>query len=162
MILTIVVAVDENGLIGRDGDLPWRLPADLAHFKRTTMGKPIVMGRKTWESIGRPLPGRTNVVISRDPAFRAEGALVLHDPAEVADRLADHEEVCIIGGAEIYRLFLPLCRRIELTRVHAEIEGDTWFPPLDPAQWHEIAREERAADEKNAHPMTFITLERRS
>ncbi len=162
MLLTLVVAMDEANLIGNGGELPWRLPADLAHFKKLTMGKPIVMGRKTWASIGRPLPGRDNVVLTRDRDFAAEGVTVLHSPDEVARRFQDREEICIIGGAEIYRIFLPMASRIELTRVHGRFPGDVWFPDLDADDWRETARRRREADEKNPCPMSFITLERKS
>lgn len=154
----IVVATDRRGLIGRDGDLPWRLPADLAHFKRVTMGHSVVMGRKTWDSIGRPLPGRRNLVLSRSTDFRPDGAEVLPGLSELLEAVADEEKVMIIGGAGIYRLFLPLCRAAHLTEVDAVFEGDTFLPVLDRRVWREVARERRAPDAKNPHAMSFLHL----
>jgi len=165
--VTLIVATDRAGVIGIDGRLPWHLPADLAHFKRTTMGKPIIMGRKTYASIGRPLPGRTSIVLTRSPGFVAEGCVVVHDvdaalraaasalAADAADR-----EAMVIGGAEIYRLFLPRANRIQLTRIDATFDGDTQFPVLEESMWTETRREDRAPDERNPYPIAFITLER--
>ena len=161
-IITIVVASDERGGIGIEGRLPWHLPADLRRFKTLTMGKPIVMGRRTWDSIGRPLPGRRSIVISRNCDLAIEGAEVVHS-LDQALRAADGEpEVCVIGGAEIFALALPVARRIELTRVHATVEADTWFPAIDDDAWHETHRERHAPDARHAWPFSFITLERRS
>ncbi|GGO37922.1 dihydrofolate reductase [Deinococcus humi] len=157
--LTFVVAMAENRVIGRDGDLPWRLPADLAHFKRLTVGKPVVMGRKVYDSIGKPLPERQNIVLTRNPAFQAPGCAVVHSPLEALDAAGNVPEIMIIGGEEIYRLYLSQVGRVELTLVHAEIEGDTVFPVL-PGEWSETARRERAADERNPYDLTFMTLER--
>lgn len=148
----------ENRVIGKDGDLPWRLPADLAHFKRLTVGKPVVMGRKVYDSIGRPLPDRQNIVLTRNPEFQAPGCVVVHSPEE-ALKAAAGPEIMIIGGEEIYRLYLPQVERVELTLVHAEIGGDTFFPEL-PGQWTETARRERAADERNPYDLSFLTLDR--
>jgi dihydrofolate reductase len=155
--VTLVVAMGRNRVIGRDGEMPWHLPADLAHFKRITMGHPIVMGRRTWETIGKALPGRENVVITRDTTYDAPGCTVVHS-LEAA--LAEREgEVMVIGGGEIYRQALDHATRIHMTVVDAEPEGDVSFPGLDPS-WRTVAREDRAADEKNAHDLRFITLER--
>ncbi len=156
--LTFVVAMAENRVIGKDGDLPWRLPADLAHFKRLTVGKPVVMGRKVYDSIGRALPDRQNIVLTRNPEFQAPGCVVAHSPEE-ALKAADGPEIMVIGGEEIYRLYLPQVERVELTLVHAKIGGDTFFPEL-PGQWMETARRERAADERNPYALSFLTLER--
>lgn len=145
-----------NNVIGRDNGLPWRLPEDLEHFKTVTMGKPVLMGRKTHESIGKPLPGRTNLVLTRDPGWRAEGVVVVHSIAEALQG----DEVAGIGGAEIFRLLIPLAARIYLTRIEADIPGDTVFPPLDYSQWVETDSRRFAADERNAYDMTFVTLER--
>jgi dihydrofolate reductase len=145
-----------NNVIGRDNGLPWRLPADLAHFKTVTMGKPVLMGRKTHESIGKPLPGRTNLVLTRDTGWKAQGVVVVHSIAEALQG----DEVAGIGGAEIYRLLIPLAARIYLTRIEADIPGDTVFPPLDYSQWVETDSRRFAADERNAYDMTFVTLER--
>ncbi|MEZ6196214.1 MAG: dihydrofolate reductase [Planctomycetota bacterium] len=158
--LEIVVATDRRGLIGRAGGLPWHLPADLAHFKRTTLGHPVVMGRTTWDSIGRPLPGRRNLVLSRDPAFRPEGAEVLGGLAALVAAVRDEDRVMIIGGARIYRQFLPLCDRVHLTEVDGVFAGDTYFPTLDRRRWREVARRRRDADERNPHPMSFLEFER--
>lgn len=142
--------------------MPWHLPADLAHFKQLTMGKPVLMGRLTWESIGKPLPGRTNLVLSRDSAWRAEGARRVGS-LEEALRLAEQggaSELMVIGGAEVYRQALPGAQRIYLTRVHAEPWGDTLFPELDPDEWQEVGRREQLSDERNAWDLTFVVLKR--
>ena len=157
--LTYVVAMAENRVIGRDGDLPWRLPADLAHFRRLTVGRPVIMGRKVYDSIGKPLPDRTNIVLTRNPDFAAPGCVVVHSAQQALDAAGDAPEIMIIGGEEIYRLYLPQTARIELTLVHAQIEGDTFFPEL-PGQWCETARRERAADGRNPYDLSFVTLER--
>lgn len=159
MKLSIMVAVAENGVIGRGGQLPWRLPADLARFKAMTLGKPVLMGRRTWESIGRPLPGRRNVVISRQAGYRAEGAEVFPDVDSALAAVDGEAEVTVIGGAEIYRLLLPRAAILNITRVHAKVEGDTYFPELD-AGWRRVDHQERPADEKNAYAMTFERWER--
>ncbi len=162
MRITLVVAASENDVIGRDGDLPWRLPADLAHFKRVTMGKPIVMGRKTFESIGRPLPGRLNIVLSRDSRAVADGCVVvdsLQRAAEVA-REQGHAELVVIGGAAVYAAALEQAESILLTRVHAVVDGDTSLPPLDPDAWRVVAVERHEADELNEFPYSFLELHR--
>lgn len=138
--IVLVVAAAENGVIGRDGAMPWHLPQDLKRFRQMTVGHPVVMGRKTFESIGRPLPGRHNIVLTRDPLWRAEGATVAPNLAEAIaaaglDPRARAEAIFVIGGAEIYALALPIATRIELTRVHAHPAGDTFFRAPDPAQW---------------------------
>src|SRR5690606_39551890 len=138
MKVTLVVAIAENGVIGRDGDLPWRLSTDMKRFKATTMGKPVVMGRKTWESFPkRPLPGRHNIIVTRDPAYAAEGAstAVSLDAALALARADGAEEACVIGGGEIYAAALPLADTLDVTHILAEIEGDSWFPAIDPATW---------------------------
>ena len=158
-ILSFVVAMARNGIIGQDNQLPWRLPADLRHFKAVTMGKPIIMGRKTYESIGRPLPGRTNIVLTRAPDYTAEGCLVVHSVEEALAAAGDAEEVMIIGGAELYRQLLPRADRIYLTRVEEDVAGDTYFPQLDADRWHERSREAHAPDADNPHAYSFILLE---
>ncbi|MEM8814960.1 MAG: type 3 dihydrofolate reductase [Pseudomonadota bacterium] len=155
-----MAAVSANGIIGRDGELPWRLPEDLRYFKRLTLGKPVVMGRKTWESIGRPLPGRHNIVITRQPDYVAEGATVAHSPDAALALLTGEPEVMIIGGGAIYRAFLESAERIYLTEVDAEIDGDASFPPLDESLWTEVSREVHAADERHAHAYAFVRLDR--
>lgn len=159
--VSLVVAADEEGGIGRGGGLPWHLPADLKHFRALTMGKPVIMGRRTWESIGRPLPGRRNVVVSRQPSLQVPGCEVAGSLDDALRLVDDAAEACVIGGAEIYRLALPLADLIHLTRVHARVEADTFLPPLDPQEWRLQSREEHAADERHAYPFSFITLERR-
>lgn len=158
--VSIIVATDDRGGIGRDGQLPWRLPEDLQRFKRITMGKPIVMGRRTWESIGRALPGRHNIVISRQPGLAAPGATVARSLDAALLAAGDVPEVCVIGGGEIYRLALPLAEEIHLTRVHALVDADTFFPAPDPTEWEEIGREDRPADERHEHPYSFVKLVR--
>jgi dihydrofolate reductase len=158
--VSIVVAADEHGGIGRAGQLPWHLPDDLRRFKALTMGRTIVMGRRTWDSIGRPLPGRTSLVVSRNPRLVLQGATV-HPSLEAALAAAgDVPEACVIGGAEIFRAALPLADVIHLTRVHASVEADTFLPPIDVSEWEEVAREEHPADERHAHAMSFVTLRR--
>jgi len=165
MILSLVVARADNGIIGRDNALPWRLPPDLRHFKRLTVGKPVVMGRRTFESIGKPLPGRHNIVLTRDPLWRAEGVTVVANLAEAIaaaglNPLARADEVMIIGGAQIYAEALPSARRVHLTEVHAAPDGDTLLPAFDPARWTETAREDHAP-EADAPGYSFVTLERK-
>jgi len=159
--VTLIVAVADNGVIGRDNTLPWHLPEDLKRFKRITMGKPIVMGRKTFESIGKPLPGRLNIVVTRDVHYRREGVTVVHD-VDAALRVAGTaEEVMVIGGSELFRLFLPRATHVHLTRVHGEIAGDVFWPALDEKVWGVVGRENFAADERHAYAMTFESWERR-
>jgi dihydrofolate reductase len=160
-LVSLIVAMAHNGVIGRDNTLPWRLSEDLKRFKASTMGKPILMGRKTFESIGRALPGRLNLVLTREHAWSAPGVIAVHSVSEALARAAHATELVVIGGAEIYRLVLPLAERIYLTHVHADVPGDTFFPAFDAAQWVDVAREAYPADERNAYPVTFVTLERR-
>jgi uncharacterized protein len=150
-LVSIVVAIDERGGIGRDGRLPWRLPDDLQHFKRVTLGKPIIMGRKTWDSIGRPLPGRQNIVVSRQPELHLHGATVVPSIAAAFAAAGDVPEICVIGGAEIYRLALPQADLAYLTLVHATVTADTHLPALDPDEWHEVARDFHQRDAQHAH-----------
>jgi dihydrofolate reductase len=159
--ISIVAAMDRNRLIGRGNALPWRLPADLARFKAITWGHPILMGRRTFESLGRALPGRTNIVLTRDPAYRAEGAVVVRGLDQALDAAGEAEEVFVIGGASFYAQCLPLAQRLYLTRVDAELEGDAWFPSFDEDEWREVAREVHDADARNPHPYAFVVLERR-
>ncbi|HUP92245.1 MAG TPA: dihydrofolate reductase [Solimonas sp.] len=160
-IISLVAAMDQRRLIGRSGQLPWRLPKDLQHFKALTLGKTVLMGRKTWDSLFiQPLPQRQNWVLSRDPKFVAPGARVFHDLGEA---LAEHQagELVVIGGADLYRQTLDHAQRIYLTEVEAEFHGgDAWFPALDAGQWIETQREAHAADERHAHAYRFVTLER--
>ncbi|HEY9545225.1 MAG TPA: dihydrofolate reductase [Solimonas sp.] len=158
--LSLVVAMDENRLIGRANGLPWRLPDDMKQFKRVTTGHTILMGRKTWDSLGRPLPERDNWVLTRDPHFAAAGARIFHT---LDDVLAAHldGELMVIGGAELYRQTLPLAQRIYLTEVQARVEdGDAWFTDFDRSAFRETQSESHGADERHAHPFRFVTLER--
>lgn len=162
MRITLVVAASENDVIGRDGDLPWRLPSDLAHFKRVTMGKPVVMGRKTWDSIGRPLPGRLNIVLSRKTSTVADGCVVVDSLDTAVEVAADQgsDELVVIGGSGVYAEALPRADTILLTRVHVVVEGDTFLPPMDPDAWRVVAVERHEADELNEHPFSFLELRR--
>jgi dihydrofolate reductase len=159
-IITLVVALAENGVIGSGNRMPWHLPADLKRFKALTMGKPILMGRKTFEAIGRPLPGRRNIVLSRSAGYGPPGIEVVGSVDEALAVTAAAPELMVIGGAEIYRLFLSRAQRMHLTRVHAPIVGDTRFPNCDWNEWRKVDRSTHPKDEKNAYAMTFLTLER--
>ncbi len=159
MIISLIVAVADNGVIGQDNALPWRLPGDLKRFKALTMGKPIIMGRKTFDSIGKPLPGRTNIVITRQSDLQIVGCTVVGSLDEAFGSV-QADEYMIIGGAEIYRQALPQAQRVYLTQVHATISGDAFFPLLEPTQWHETSRDDVPADDQNQFAHSFITLER--
>jgi len=161
MRIAIIVGMDEQGVIGVDDRLPWRLSADLQNFKATTMGKPIIMGRKTHESIGRPLPGRENIIITRNSEYQSEGCVVLHSLDDAFEHCREAEEVMIMGGAELYQQTLDVASRIYLTEVHARVAGDTWFPDYDRDAWREIERRDFRADEKNEHDYSFVVLEKR-
>ena len=161
-MISSVVAVSRNGAIGREGGLPWHISSDLKRFKEITMGKPVVMGRKTWESLPRkPLPGRRNIVITQQKDYRAEGADVAASPEAALLLVPDAPEVAVIGGGEIYRLFWPLVNRLYLTEVDLEVEGDTHFPAVDPAEWREVARELHPKGEKDTASFTLRVLDRR-
>ena len=158
-MISLIVAASENHVIGRDGELPWRLSDDLKRFKAVTMGKPIVMGRKTWESIGRPLPGRQNIVITRQPGYLAEGCDVVATVDQAVAVAGEAAEIMVIGGSEIYALFLPAAARLYLTRVHAELEGDAFFPaPGD--DWRLVSNTPQAADENNEFDVSYRVYER--
>jgi len=156
--ITIIVAKSNNGIIGKDGDLPWRLPEDLKRFKRLTTGNIVVMGRKTYDSIGRPLPNRKNIVISRNTSLKIEGVEVEHDLIDVLKRNQE-ENVYVIGGGQIYVDSLPLTEKLEVTEVDVELVGDTSFPEIDSSQWKEIFREKRVDSESNL-TYSFVSLER--
>ena len=161
MIISMIAAMDFNRLIGNNNQLPWYLPADFSHFKAMTMGKPIVMGRKTFESIGKPLPGRQNIVLSRNPEVKFEGADCVSDFSQAVSLVGDEvEEIIIIGGSSIYEMLLPEIDRMYLTYVDAEFSGDAWFPTFDKNQWIETEVVERPADEKNVYNCRFVTLEK--
>ncbi len=163
----MIVAVAEDGVIGHQGGLPWHLSPDLRHFRRVTMGHPMVMGRLTWDSIGRPLPGRESVVISRQPGFRAEGARVscgVEDGLALAERLARErgvEEIMVIGGAQLFEAVRPRADRIYLTRIHARFPGDVLFAPVDPDLWELVSSSERLRDDRSGLDYTFLVLDRR-
>jgi dihydrofolate reductase len=158
--VSLIVAVADNGVIGRENALPWHLPEDLKRFKRITLGKPIVMGRKTFESIGKSLPGRLNIVVTRDADYRRDGVTVVHDVADALCAAGAAKEVMIIGGADLFRLFLPHATRAHITRVHGDVTGDVYWSALDTAEWRVVEREEFAADERHAYAMTFESWER--
>ncbi len=160
MRLSLIVAAADNRVIGHKGVIPWRLPADLKRFKSLTLGKPVIMGRKTWESLPkRPLEGRQNIVISRDPGYRADGARVVHDFESALWAAANVEEVMVLGGAEIFALALPAADRIYWTAVHISPEGDSVFPLFDHALWREVSREDHPA-QGEAPACSFVTLDR--
>lgn len=165
MRISLIAAMDNHRLIGKDNALPWRLPADMQHFKALTMGKPIIMGRKTFESIGRPLPGRTNIVVTRDAGYTPAGVLIAHnlnDALDAAqDAAGDAGEAMVAGGANVYFQFLPRTDRMYLTIVHGQFKGDAWFPAYDRRDWGVIHEEHHPADEKNTSAYSFITLQRR-
>ena len=162
MRLSIIVAMDDNQLIGKDNALPWHLPADLGYFKKTTTGKTVLMGRKTHESIGRPLPNRRNVVVSRNTDFEAEGCEVV-DSIDAALALAkDDDEVMVMGGASFYEQMLPSADRLYITQIEGKYEGDAYFPNFDRSEFIEISRESHVPDEKNRHTYHFTVLERNS
>lgn len=164
LTLSIIAAVADNGVIGRQGELPWKLSADLRRFKALTIGKTVIMGRKTFDSIvrrlGHPLPDRQSVVLTRDPAFHAAGCTVVDSLHEAIDAVRDRGEVFVLGGEQIYRLFLPFAERLYLTQVHAECKGDARFPDFSQFAWKEEAQERQEADDKNEFPFTFVTMQR--
>lgn len=154
--LSLIVAMDDNRLIGNKNKLPWHLPADLAFFKRTTMGKPIVMGRKTFESIGKPLPGRRNIVITRDDSFSAAGCEVANSIEAAMSLTKDDDEVMLIGGASLYEQTIARATQLYITRIHQSFEGDTWFPEIDLSEWKAVNREDFDADHSNQYAYSFI------
>lgn len=161
-LISLIVAMADNRVIGRGNALPWRLPADLKRFRSLTLGKPVLMGRRTFESIGRPLAERVNLVLTRDLHWGADGARTVHTVQEALAQAREAAELVVIGGAAVYGLALPLARRIYLTQVHAEVTGDTFFPAFDPGEWRDVECSAQAADERHAYPFTFVTLERRT
>ena len=164
--VVLLAAVADNGVIGRDNALPWRLSTDLKRFKAMTLGKPVVMGRKTYLSIGKPLPGRTNIVVTRDRNFRAEGALVANSVDAALDMARDDarhrgaSEIMVIGGTEIFEQTMGLADRLEITHVHASPEGDVYFPAIDPALWRETERDEQPAGARDDASVSFVTYQR--
>ncbi|MBI2888707.1 MAG: dihydrofolate reductase [Candidatus Liptonbacteria bacterium] len=158
-MMSVIAAVSENGVIGNGPKIPWHLPADFAYFKRVTKGHSVVMGMRTFQSIGKPLPERKNIVLTRDPAFKAEGC-VMAGSIEEAIQAAGEGEIFFLGGGEVFRQILPYTDRVYLTRVHAHVKGDVFFPEMNFAEWREVRREEGVVDEKNAIPHTFLVYER--
>lgn len=160
MRLSIIVAMDEQGIIGVGGALPWHISADLKYVKRTTMGKPIIMGRKTHESIGKSLPGRDNIVLSHDPGYRSPGCTIFHDLDAALEYCRDKDEIFIMGGADLFQLTIYRVTRIYLTEVHARVQGDTYFPQFNRSEWRELSREDHDADENNEYAYSLVVLER--
>ena len=157
--VSLVVAMADNGVIGKDGGLPWRIADDMRRFKALTIGKPCIMGRKTWESLPRkPLPGRLNIVVTREKSYRAEGATVVHSLDAAMARAGDADEICVIGGVELFRAALSRADLVHLTQVHGDIEGDTRMPLFDRTAWRETAREDHATPE--GLRFSYVTLER--
>lgn len=160
MIISIIAAMADNGVIGIENRLPWNLPADMQWFRKQTLGKAVMMGRKTFDSIGKPLPNRRNVVVTRDTSLVIEGCDVVASIDEALQLCAAEAEVMIIGGASFYKQMLPRADRLYLTLVHADVKGDAWFPEIDFTQWKELERIDQDADEANAFPCSFVILER--
>ncbi len=160
-ILSMIVAHADNRIIGKDNDMPWHLPADLAYFKKTTLGKPVIMGRKTYESIGRPLPGRQNIVISRDDQYQADGIETVTSVEQALALVSDVDEIMVIGGGAIYQHCLPAAQRLYITHIDAAIDGDTQFPAYE-NEWQKVSSEVRGADEKNKYELDFCIYERKA
>lgn len=161
-VLSAIAAAAENRVIGKDNKMPWHMPADLKHFKTLTSGHPVLMGRKTYESIGKPLPNRTNIIMTRDMNYSAPDCIIVNT-VEAAVSMADElemDEIFVIGGAEVYRQLLSQIQRIYLTEIHHQFEGDAYFPELNPDEWKEVSRERHAADENNKYDYSFVVLER--
>ena len=161
MIISLIAAMGRNRVIGKDNALPWKLPADMKRFRNITMGKPIIMGHKTFTSIGRALPKRANIVITRNADFRADGCLIVHSPEEALAAVKGAKEVVVIGGSSIFEQFLPMASRIYLTMIDHTFEGQKFFPEFNNQEWREIERRDFTPDEKNIYSYTFLTLERR-
>jgi len=159
-ILSMIVAHADNRIIGKDNDMPWHLPADLAYFKKTTLGKPVIMGRKTYESIGRPLPGRLNIVISRDASYSAQGITTVTSVEQALEAAGNVEEIMVIGGGAIYAHCLPAANRLYVTHINASIDGDTQFPEYDLNVWKKVSSDTRQPDEKNAYELDFAVYEK--
>tara|TARA_R110002050_G_scaffold269917_2_gene412663 strand:+ start:213585 stop:214076 length:492 start_codon:yes stop_codon:yes gene_type:complete len=160
MKLAIIVATDEQGLIGKENDLPWKLSADLQYFRRVTMGKPLIMGRNTHESIGRALPGRKNIIVTKNKTYQAEDCTVVHSINDALLACENMDEVMVMGGASLYEQLLPTADKLYLTQVHASLAGDTWFPTFEKNEWIEISRENHQADEKNEYAYSFIVYDK--
>lgn len=161
MIISLIAAMGRNRVIGKDNDQPWDLPADWAYFKRKTLGKPCIMGRKTHEAIGKPLPERTNIIITRDRNYKAEGCVVVHSIDEALRAVRDAKEIMVIGGAEIYSQFLIHADRLYLTFIDADFEGDAFFPWFNETEWAEVSSEDHEPDENNPYRYRFVVMERK-
>jgi dihydrofolate reductase len=167
-VIALVVAIAENGAIGRGGELPWRLSSDMRYFRKVTMGKPVIMGRRTFKSLPRVLDGRLNVVLTRDPGFVAPDAIMAHSlkeglsAARASAERTGADEIMVIGGEDVFREVLPQAHRIYLTEVHASPEADTWFPDFDKREWREVSREKHEAGPRDEHAFSFVVLERRA
>lgn len=159
MKISLIAAIANRRVIGKNNQLPWHLPADLKYFKATTLNKPIVMGRKTYESLGKPLPQRTNIILTSDRTYKAHGCYVVHSFDEAIQAVKDAEEIFIIGGATLFQLYLPLANRFYLTMIHADFEGDTFFPDFDAASFRLLKEENHLPDEKNPWPYDFLVFE---
>ena len=162
MIIWVMAAIGKNNELGKDNDLLWKFPADQKHFRERTSGHPVIMGRKTFESIGKPLAGRVNIILTRNSDFNAEGVAIVHSPEEALQLVADQDEIMIIGGESVYGQFLPRASRIYLTRVDSDFDGDSFFPPMDLDSWTEVIRETKEPDEKNAHRHTFFVYDKKT
>lgn len=157
--LSLIAAMSRSRVIGHNNRLPWRLPADLQHFKQLTLGKAMIMGRKTWESLPGLLPGRRHIVVTRNPDYQATGAEVAHSLAEAISLVGDEAEAMLIGGADLYAQALPIAQRLYLTEIDVDVEGDAFFPPFSRDDWRELCRERHQPDEKNPYPYQFVTYE---
>ncbi len=164
MIISLIAAISQNGVIGDHGKIPWHLPADFRHFKEITMGHPVIMGRKTYESIGKPLPGRTNIIVTRQKEYAAPECKVVRTLEEALDtaRASDAEEAVVIGGAEINNMAMPYAHKLYLTKVEGDFEGDAFFPEVDSFEWKEVSKEKGITDEKNKYPHTFYVFGRKN
>ncbi|MCH8004017.1 MAG: type 3 dihydrofolate reductase [Nanoarchaeota archaeon] len=160
MIISLIAAMGKNRVIGKDNSLPWNLPADMKYFRDNTKGKPVIMGRKTYESIGKPLPNRTNIIITRDQNYKAEGCIIVHSADEALKAVGNVEEIMVIGGSQIYKEFLPKANKMYLTFIDAEFDGDTYFPEYKIEEWKEISYEEHERDAENPYDYRFVVLER--
>ncbi len=161
LIISLIAAMGNDRVIGIDNRLPWRLPADLKHFRAMTLGKPVLMGRKTFESIGKPLPGRLNIVITQDAAYSAAGVTVVHSVDEALTAAGNAPEMMVMGGASFYVQMLPRAERLYLTLVHGDFAGDAYFPTYDENEWGVVSRDDHAPDQANPHPYSFLLLERK-
>lgn len=163
-MISFIVAMDENRVIGKDNQLPWHLPEDLKYFKRVTMGHPIIMGRKTFESIGRPLPGRENIILTGNHEYHHDGCYVMHSLEELLEycRKDEEKEYFVIGGAEIFRLLFPYADRLYITKIRHQFEGDTFFPLFPMSEWEIVSREKGIKDEKNPYDYEFLVFERKT